>query len=337
MLTDSQRLMTHWLDSHPNEHCLPVAPVTSSETRPLWSVLIPTHNCAAYLEQTLTSVLAQDPGPEQMEILVVDDHSTKDDPVTVVDRLASGRVNFIRQAENVGKSRNYQTGLNASRGQLIHQLHGDDKVGPDFYQSMASCFERFPQAGAFFCESQYIDEHNEITGRTGSEREQSGVLEGWLEKIYIRQRIQTPSVVLRRDVYEQLGGFDQRLSAFEDWEMWVRTAVCCPVGFNANCTAQYRVYHDNTSHQSIVSGQRPRIQKRALRIIDSYVPEKVKQTCGALRAREVADYLTRCLPIAVQHRRPLAWFRLCGHIATYSWHPRVWYYVFRSLLQPSKS
>ncbi len=333
MLTDQRRPSTRGIPSHPNEFCAAVAPVASSEPRPLWSVLIPTHNCANYLEQTLQSVLEQDRGPQQMEILVVDDHSTEDDPISVVNRVAGDRVRFIRQQSNVGKSRNYQSGLDASRGRLIHQLHGDDKVGQDFYRSMEACFDRFPEAGAFFCQSEYINESNEVTGCTGRELDETGLLQDWLEKIYIRQRIQTPSIVLRREVYEQLGGFDQRLTAFEDWEMWVRAAVCFPFGFNADCTAGYRVYNANTSHQSIISGKRPRIQKQVLRIVDAYVPENVQRKCGALRAREVAYYLTRCLPIAVSHRRPIAWLRLCGHIATYSLHPRVWYYAFRSSLQ----
>ena len=168
--------------------------------------------------------------------------------------------------------------------------------------------------------------------------EQSGLLENWLEKIYIRQRIQTPSIVLRREVYERLGGFDQRLTAFEDWEMWVRTAVCFPFGFNADCTARLSRLYTRTrrTKASLVANVRE-IQKQALEIVDSYVPDAVKRECGSLRAREVAYYLTRCLPIAIRHRRPLAWLRLCGHIASHSLHPRVWYYAFRCSLQESKS
>ena len=55
------------------------------------SVMIPTYNCATFLRTTLESVLAQDPGPEQMQIEVVDDHSTEDDPAVVVRALGAGR------------------------------------------------------------------------------------------------------------------------------------------------------------------------------------------------------------------------------------------------------
>src|SRR6266478_3592096 len=69
-----------------------IPPVTGEGPRPLWSVMIPTHDCAGYLRETLASVLRQDPGPEVMQIEVVDDHSTRDDPETVVRELGKGRV-----------------------------------------------------------------------------------------------------------------------------------------------------------------------------------------------------------------------------------------------------
>ena len=51
-------------------------PVPAGEARPFWSVMIPTYNCAVYLRETLASVLAQDPGPDRMQIEVVDDQLT---------------------------------------------------------------------------------------------------------------------------------------------------------------------------------------------------------------------------------------------------------------------
>jgi glycosyltransferase involved in cell wall biosynthesis len=55
----------------------------------------PDYNCASYLRETLASVLAQDPGPEHMQIEVIDDCSTKDDPQAVVREMGMGRVSFI--------------------------------------------------------------------------------------------------------------------------------------------------------------------------------------------------------------------------------------------------
>ena len=108
------------------EHFIKLMPIAKDIKRPLWTVVIPTYNCANYLKETLASLLEQDPGEALMEIIVVDDHSTKDDPEAVVKEYGQGRVQLIRQEKNVGKVKNYETGLTASRGIYIHQLHGDD-------------------------------------------------------------------------------------------------------------------------------------------------------------------------------------------------------------------
>ena len=55
--------------------------------RPLWSVMIPTFHCARFLRQTLESVLSQDPGPDVMQIEIVDDCSNNN---TASVRLSCG-------------------------------------------------------------------------------------------------------------------------------------------------------------------------------------------------------------------------------------------------------
>ena len=86
--------------------------------RPLWSVMIPSFNCAGLLRDALSSVLAQDPGPQVMQIEVVDDHSTDESTERVVTELGKGRVGFYRQPRNVGHVANFNTCLRRSRGRL---------------------------------------------------------------------------------------------------------------------------------------------------------------------------------------------------------------------------
>ncbi len=260
-----------------NPYRATISPVPNDAPRPLWSVMIPTYNCANYLRETLASVLSQDPGSELMQIEVIDDCSTKDDPQAVVDELGKGRVTFYRQPENVGHTKNFETCLMRSRGKLIHLLHGDDLVRDGFYQKMQKGFETQPEIGAAFCRHIFMDENSNWQKISEIEQLKSGILNNWLEKIAIIQRIQTPSIVVRRNVYETLGSFDSRLAWSEDWEMWVRIAANYPIWYEIEPLALYRRHSNSNTAGYQKTGENVRDIVRAINIIESYLPEDISQ------------------------------------------------------------
>jgi glycosyltransferase involved in cell wall biosynthesis len=230
-----------------------VTPIADA-ARPRWSVMIPTYNCARYLEVTLRSVLAQDPGPEAMQIEVVDDHSTGDDPEAVVARLGGGRVDFHRQPENIGVVRNLNACLQRSRGELVHLLHGDDLVLESFYGTLDDRLREHPEAGAAYCRHLYVDERGRRLDVGPLEPASSGILTEGARFLAAEQRIMTPCIVVRRAVYEELGGFDDRLIYAEDWEMWVRLAARFPVYYEERPLACYRLHDDSNSGRKLRDG-----------------------------------------------------------------------------------
>lgn len=276
---------------HPYRAVIP--PVPEGIPRPLWSVMIPTYNCAAYLRETLTSVLLQDPGPDVMQIEVVDDHSTKDDPEAVVAEVGKGRVAFYRQSQHVGHTENFATCLRRSRGKLIHLLHGDDCVRDGFYRVMQQAFARQPAIGAAFCRQIFIDEHGHWQGISPLEQQTSGVLENWLERLAVEQRIMTPSIVVRREVYEALGGFDARLVYSEDWEMWVRIAARYPIWYEVEPLALYRMHFDSNTGRHIGTGEDISDTCQAIDIFTQYLPddlaERVSRTAKETYALSALD------------------------------------------------
>jgi glycosyltransferase involved in cell wall biosynthesis len=253
-------------------HRATLGPVPAGVTRPLWSVMIPTYHCARYLHETLAGVLNQDPGPNLMQIEVIDDHSTRDDPEAVVAEVGGGRVGFHRQLRNVGHTENFRTCLERSRGTLIHLLHGDDCVTDGFYRTLGPAFEAHPEIGAAFCRHVYMDEHGRARGTSDLEQPESGILPRWLERIAVNQRIQTPSIVVRRDVYEKLGLFDRRLVWVEDWEMWVRIAAHYAVWYEVEPLARYRMHANSNTGRYMRTGENLRDVRRAIAIIRSYLP-----------------------------------------------------------------
>jgi glycosyltransferase involved in cell wall biosynthesis len=254
-------------------------PPPPDSAQPLWSVMIPTYNCADYLRETLSSVLAQDPGPEQMQIEVVDDDST-DDPAAVVEELGSGRVAFHRQPRNTGHVHNLNTCIERSRGGIVHLLHGDDGVRDGFYRTMASHFVDWPEVGAAFC--RYISMDAEGNWETIGPLEPGGrgILEDWLGRIALGQRLQTPCMVVRRSVYEQLGGFDVRLTHSEDWEMWTRIAASFAVSYEPEPLALYRVHARSSSGRS---------RKVAENVVDLRRAIQINREVLGDRADEITD------------------------------------------------
>jgi hypothetical protein len=228
------------------------------------------------LRETLNSVLAQDPGVELMQIEVVDDCSTLDDPEAVVKELGKGRVQFYRQPENVGYIRNFETCLQRSRGQLIHLWHGDDCVRDGFYSKLQSAFEKNSEIGAAFCRHIGMDEQGHWLWISDLEQSDSGILSNWLERIAVKQRIQTPSIVVQRDVYEKLGGFDRRFSCCgEDWEMWVRLAAHYPVWYEVKPLAMYRIHSKSLSRMSTRTGAEMRDLRMAIEMMQPYLPAPI--------------------------------------------------------------
>jgi len=264
-----------------------IPPVPARQPRPRWSVMIPTYNCAAYLRQTLASVLQQDPGPGAMQIEVVDDAST-DDPKSVVDELAPSRVGFHRQPENVGAVRNFNTCLIRARGELVHLLHGDDWVREGFYETMARPFAT-TEVGAAFCRWVATNESGDWQKIAALEQPTAGVIPDWLERIAEGQRLQTPCMVVRRAVYEAVGGFDARLDGYaEDWEMWVRIAARYAVWYELESLAVYRVHSSSLSGQMLRTGENVRKLRLAIETNAHALPPERVQAISRAAYRSTA-------------------------------------------------
>ncbi len=269
--------------NHP--HRQEIRHLPAGALRPLWSVMVPTYNCAAYLRETLASVLAQDPGPETMQIEVIDDCSS-DNPQAIVEELAPERVAFHRQPQNVGHVRNFNTCIDRSRGHLVHVLHGDDAIRDSFYRTMQQPFHDHPEIGAAFCRYISTDASGNWETIGSLEPGGRGILDGWLGRIALGQRLQTPCMVVRRSVYEWLGGFDARLAHCEDWEMWTRIAANFPVWYEPDPLALYRVHSGSSSGKSRRIGENVVDLRRAIEINRELLPPESADELSA-RALEI--------------------------------------------------
>ncbi len=273
-----------------------IPPISIGDSRPLCSVVIPTFNCANYLKETIKSVLDQDLGPEKMEIIVVDDFSTNDDPENVVKELGKGRIKFFQQSQNIGKSGNYSSGILMTTGRYIHLLHGDDTVQLGFYKKIEELFNSYSKASVAFCRCNYMNANSKITGETKLLASQDGMLTNFVEEIATWQLIQPPSIVFKREVYEALGTYDTRLKYIEDWEFYVRSAVFFEFIYTPELFANYRVFSESSSNQSVKGGKRVNAVAQVMKIMDGYLSNDLKQKLKLKRKEAAALYLLNFVP-----------------------------------------
>ncbi len=274
-----------------------ITPVPTGSIRPLWSVMIPAYNCMEFLKQTIASVVEQAPAEDIMQIEVVDDASTDGNIKELVETVGKGRVTYFRQTENVGSLRNFETCLNRSRGHLIHLLHGDDMVAPGFYEEMEAIMNKFPIAGSAFCRYSFINKESKETSVVSPVLKEAGIIDDWLEKVAVVNYPQPPSVVVRRSVYEHLGGFFAAHYG-EDWEMWCRIAANYPVAYTPKYLAKYRIHFNNISTKALLSGQSVTDIDKLIGIIQQYLPIEKRRH---IKSRSKHNFSTHFASIALRN------------------------------------
>ncbi|RYZ54949.1 MAG: glycosyltransferase, partial [Sphingobacteriales bacterium] len=288
--------------------CTPprILPVEKKVPRPRWSVMIPAYNCIGYLKQTIESVLSQGIPEEQMQIEVVDDFSTDGDVEALVLETGKGRVKFYRQEKNRGSLRNFETCINRAKGHWVHLLHGDDLVRPGFYKEIEMLFKKHPEAGAAFTDFIYMNEQGEELYAEKKILDVPGIPENWLATIARGQRIQPPAIVVKREVYEDLGGFFA-VHYGEDWEMWTRIASKYKMAHSPKYLAKYRIHTNNITSRSFMTGQNVRDIGKVIGLIQNYLPQQERDVLRRDACRNFSEYFAKISDkIYHEYRNPAA-------------------------------
>lgn len=219
-----------------------IAPVPDEgRPRPDWSVMVPTCDDAELLPTALRSVLEQDPGPERMQIEVIDDGSIDADVAALVHDLAGDRVAVVRHPRRWGAPATFTHALQRSRSRWVHILHADDHVLPGFYAAYEATLRAHPEAAMAVSRSWFVDADDVRHGLSG---ELAVDADGWLvraeEAIALDNPINFVAVVVARAAVEAVGGFDPALPHANDWELWARLAHHGPVAVVPGEHACYR-------------------------------------------------------------------------------------------------
>ena len=199
-----------------------------SSIRPLVSVICISYNHERFITAALQSVLDQT--YPAIELIVIDNNST-DGSVARVEALMlqHPKIQLIRNRENIGICRAFNQGLKLAQGRYVIDLSADDVMHRERIARQVAGFERLAgDYAVIFSNAAFIDENDHLTGYhfpigpTGMTTRQ--VPSGWVFKeILASYFVSTPTMMMRKDVLESLGGYDESLS-YEDFDFWVRSA-----------------------------------------------------------------------------------------------------------------
>jgi glycosyltransferase involved in cell wall biosynthesis len=240
---------------------------------PRVAVIIPTHQRLSMLQEAVASVRAQTLPPEQLELIVVDDGS---DDGTWAWLEAQADLQALRHEQRRGPSAARNTGAAASRSELLAFLDSDDLFRPDKLARQLELLDAAPDLGLCHSDETWLRHGKEL--RQLPKHEKRG---GWIfEHCLPMCRISPSAAVIRRPLFEALGGFDEALEVAEDYELWLRLTCRHEVGFIAAPLTIKRGGH--ADQLSAKYGQIEKFRIEALRRVLG---------CGALSPKQRAAAL----------------------------------------------
>ena len=239
----------------------------SVDATPLVSVIIPTYNRAALVPRAIESVLQQT--FRNHEVIVVDDASTDETA-----RLLSGRygstIVYIRKEINQGLAAARNTGIRAATGSLIAFLDDDDAWLPEKLELQVPIIQRDPAIGLVYCGYTQVAEDGTIIRQTRPEK-RGFILPDLLEDNYIAGS--ASAVLIKKEVLDNAGYFDETLTACEDWDLWIRIARQCPIAFADHLLVTYTIHADNM-HKDLF-----RMEQNTARVLNKYRSLMVAKVC----------------------------------------------------------
>lgn len=221
------------------------------------SVIIPVYNRAAQAREAIASVLAQT--VSEFEILLIDDGS--EDGLSALQNEDPRIRYFFQKRRGVSAARNH--GIRMARGAYIAFLDSDDLWLPKKLEKEIRFFKEHPDFSIVQTEEVWI--RNGVRVNPGKKHQKRA---GWIFRESLPLcRISPSAVMIRREVFEVVGLFDETFPVCEDYDLWLRITPHFQVGLIPEALTVKRGGHPDQLSRAYWGMDRFRIRaiERALR------------------------------------------------------------------------
>ncbi len=204
---------------------------------PLVSICIPTYNRAGMIGRAIESALGQT--YKNIEVIVVDNASS-DNTDAVVASYVDERLTYVKNERNLGLFGNFNRCIELATGKFLHILHSDDYIDPDFTARCTAFFNKHPSVVMTSTRARIVGDSFEKDHACSDTDLVYPAKEGFRQLLATRSFIACPSVMIRRDIYQEVGPFSLEYPYSSDFYQWLKIARNYDIGFVGGACVFYR-------------------------------------------------------------------------------------------------
>lgn len=281
------------------------------------SAIIPTYNRRDLVVRAIQSVLAQTRPVD--EIIVVDDGSSDGTEAELASRFGE-RIRYVRQ-DNAGVSAARNRGMALAGGRYLALLDSDDVWHPDKTRQQFEWLEARPDFGMVLCD---VEMEDSVQGTTRILHRRNAIREdGRVPAMVANDPSLVPSsIMFRREVYRDVGGFDESLPTAEDIDFHLRIALRWPIGVLEQPLVRIVHGHSGLSALPRTYDDYVHVMERALAASGGQLSEEERRIALA------ATYLRNARGMLICSRWGSAW-----RLAVKAWRTSPERSIQRSVLQ----
>jgi glycosyltransferase involved in cell wall biosynthesis len=210
----------------------------AGSSTPLVSICIPTYNRADMVGKAIASALGQT--YSNIEVIVVDNAST-DNTEAIVAAFSDNRLRYIRNSVNLGLFGNFNRCIEISGGKYIHILHSDDFIDPEFTRTCVRFLEEHPTIAMTFTSTRIF--YKDVLQSKCVLFPTDMILkapEGFRCILLRRPLVSCPSVMIRKTVYDEIGGFSLEFPYSADLYQWLKISLMFDIAYVRDAFLNYR-------------------------------------------------------------------------------------------------
>ena len=242
---------------------------------PRVSVIIPSYNHEKYVAESLNSVFSQT--YQDFEIIITDDGS-QDRTVEVIKQFNDPRIKLFCFSQNQGAVVAANHCIQNAQGEFIALLNSDDVFKPQKLEVQVKFLDENSNIGAVFSQAQFIGENSQVLTIVNYENfdKENRTRFEWLNYFFYHGNcLCHPSILIRKECYDNIGLYDPRLAQLPDFEFWIRLCQKYEIFVLPEKLVKFRIRDNEANASAYTTESRRRIYIEYPMVFQQYLNSSI--------------------------------------------------------------